>query len=100
MVIWQILCSGSNLFVGTQFSTFSSYITRIKGYAAGQRHKGIFYSDRRYMGDIEKDSNEAAMDTTNSQLGGGEMFYFREPRNVWVEEDNQVRPRPWGVGLL
>jgi len=96
-MVEQIVCAESNLFVGTQYSTFSSYITRVKGYSAGLDNKEIFYSDRRYTGDVEQDGNEKRMDTTNTQLGGGEMFTFREPQNVWVQEDNSVEPQPFAA---
>merc|ERR1711998_411682 len=79
----QLICAESNLFVGTRLSTFSSYIMRLRGYTPGLANKGIFYGDVRYKGNV-RDWNEAKSDTTNTMMGGGELAYFREPRNVWV----------------
>jgi len=88
-MVEQLISSGSNMFIGTRLSTFSSYTMRLRGYTVGLQNKEIFYADRKYTGNHETDGNEKLMDTSNTQLGGGEMAYFREPQNVWVEEDNR-----------
>jgi len=88
-LVEQLIAAESNLFVATRLSTFSSYITRVRGYTVGLENKEIFYSDRKYTGDHKQDNKEKHEDTSNTMLGGGELAYFREPQNVWVTEDNR-----------
>ena len=52
----QVLCSAANgVFVGTWFSTFSGYITRMRGYL-GYKDKSVYYGDKehRYGWDVEE----------------------------------------------
>ena len=62
-------------------------LLQTRGYQVGAQNKEVFYADRKYTGDVQRDGNEKDMDTSNSMMGGGEMGYFREPKNVWVEDD-------------
>jgi hypothetical protein len=56
---------------------------RVHNYIPQLANKELLYCDRRYTGDADADSNEKSIDLTNTALGGGELFYFREPRIVW-----------------
>eukprot|EP00041_Stephanoeca_diplocostata_P019612 m.426018 g.426018 ORF g.426018 m.426018 type:complete len:499 (-) comp21350_c0_seq1:83-1579(-) len=80
----QLVASGSNMFVATRLSTFSSYIIRVRGYLPGAHFKELYYADQQYTGDPTKDDTEKDIDWMNTKLGGGELFYFREPKSVWA----------------
>jgi hypothetical protein len=43
-MIDQVVCTRATIFVGTWFSTFSGYITRMRGYL-GLEDKSVFYAD-------------------------------------------------------
>ena len=43
-MIEQVVCSTGRIFIGTWFSTFSSYITRMRGYL-GKADNSNFYGD-------------------------------------------------------
>lgn len=70
-MVEQLICASSNLFIGTRLSTFSSYVPRMRGYSIGLEHKEVFFADRKYTGDEERDGNEKHEDTTNMMIGGG-----------------------------
>lgn len=46
-MIDQVICSRSQFFVGTWFSTFSGYITRMRGYL-GYPDQSVWYGDREH----------------------------------------------------
>jgi hypothetical protein len=46
-MIDQVICSKSQYFIGTWFSTFSGYITRMRGYL-GYPDKSVFYGDKEH----------------------------------------------------
>ena len=46
-MIDQVICSRSDRFVGTWFSTFSGYITRMRGYL-GYSDKTVWYGDKEH----------------------------------------------------
>jgi hypothetical protein len=46
-MIDQVICSRAQFFVGTWFSTFSGYITRMRGYF-GYADKSVWYGDMEH----------------------------------------------------
>jgi len=46
-MIDQVICTRGNIFVGTWFSTFSGYITRMRGYM-GKLDSTIYYGDKKH----------------------------------------------------
>ncbi|CAF1080180.1 unnamed protein product [Adineta ricciae] len=55
-IIEQIICSRGESFVGTKLSTYSGYITRIRGYSPDIVDKAIYFTDTKYP-DGYKDEN-------------------------------------------
>eukprot|EP01062_Namystynia_karyoxenos_P006246 TRINITY_DN12180_c0_g1_i1.p1 TRINITY_DN12180_c0_g1~~TRINITY_DN12180_c0_g1_i1.p1 ORF type:complete len:502 (+),score=178.01 TRINITY_DN12180_c0_g1_i1:101-1507(+) len=49
-VLEQLLCSKAEVFVGTKYSTFSAYVTRLRGYDPGVRNKNCYFTDTWYSG--------------------------------------------------
>lgn len=47
-IIEQLICSRGKKFVGTRLSTYSGYVTRIRGYSPDIEDKGIYFTDIRY----------------------------------------------------
>ena len=47
-VVEQLICSQADIFIGTRFSTFSSYITRLRGYNPNITNKEIYLLDEPY----------------------------------------------------
>ena len=52
-MIDQVVCTRGNIFVGTWFSTFSGYITRMRGYM-GKEDKTIYYGDMKHRDRFQK----------------------------------------------
>jgi hypothetical protein len=48
-MVEQIICASAHTFVGTPFSTFSGYITRLRGYYRDGRYKRSFYTLPQHM---------------------------------------------------
>eukprot|EP00756_Hemistasia_phaeocysticola_P046659 Hpha_TRINITY_DN2045_c0_g1::TRINITY_DN2045_c0_g1_i1::g.82942::m.82942 len=49
-VLEQVLCSKAEFFVGTKYSTFSAYITRLRGYDTTVQNKNCYFTDTVYKG--------------------------------------------------
>lgn len=49
-LIEQIVCSRGKKFVGTKMSTFSGYITRLRGYMSDISDKEIYFTDTHFPG--------------------------------------------------
>jgi len=47
-IIEQIICSRGIRFIGTRLSTYSGYITRIRGYSPDIADKNIYFTDAKY----------------------------------------------------
>lgn len=47
-VVEQVICSRATKFVGTKLSTFSGFITRMRGYMRDINDKGIYFTDTPY----------------------------------------------------
>lgn len=47
-IIEQIICSRGIRFIGTRLSTYSGYITRIRGYSPDITDKNIYFTDAKY----------------------------------------------------
>jgi len=47
-ILEQIICSRGKKFIGTKLSTFSGYITRIRGYSPDIEDKKIYFTDTKY----------------------------------------------------
>lgn len=47
-IIEQIICSRAESFVGTKLSTFSGYITRLRGYSLDIVDKATYFTDTKY----------------------------------------------------
>jgi hypothetical protein len=47
-ILEQIICSRGVSFVGTKLSTYSGYITRIRGYSPDIADKNIYFTDTKY----------------------------------------------------
>ena len=52
-MIDQLVCTRGNIFVGTWFSTFTGYITRMRGYM-GKEDKTIYYGDKKHRDRFQK----------------------------------------------
>jgi len=46
-MIEQVVCANAEVFVGTPFSTFTGYITRLRGYAPDKRNDSFYYMPNR-----------------------------------------------------
>eukprot|EP00755_Sulcionema_specki_P025506 Sspe_Gene.83477::Locus_54758_Transcript_1_1_Confidence_1.000_Length_1810::g.83477::m.83477/K03691/POFUT; peptide-O-fucosyltransferase len=83
-MIEALVCSRAALFIGTKFSTFSSYITRLRGYQTGLRNKQIYFTDTKYKpGEV---LHEATPYSWGSKIPVTRMGDFRGSRPYWVRE--------------
>eukprot|EP01033_Poteriospumella_lacustris_P003065 gene3065-2243_t len=53
-MIEQIICANAHTFFGTPRSSFSGYITRMRGYYRDQRFQRTFYFIKRHMFDLQR----------------------------------------------
>jgi hypothetical protein len=73
-MVEQIVCSRSQVFIGTWFSTFSGYITRMRGY------NGFDYRSNWYHYKLRKDSFQ-------TEFFPRDPWYVREWPTGWVDID-------------
>lgn len=81
-MIEQIVCSAGEVFIGTELSTFSAHITRLREhmhseFVSGNKH--VYFTTRKYSGDFSKDNFE----TESTWMDDGtpnwpHAVYFRE----------------------
>jgi hypothetical protein len=64
-MVEQLVCVGAQTFIGTELSTFSAYITRMRAYAASELseyeeeyNRNIYFTTRKYTGLPESDNLE------------------------------------------
>ena len=69
-MIDQVVCTRGDVFVGTWFSTFTGYITRMRGYM-GYSDSSVYYGDRSHR-DRFQHFEEPKF-----------PFYMREWNNSW-----------------
>ncbi|KAJ9471060.1 GDP-fucose protein O-fucosyltransferase 2 [Diplonema papillatum] len=46
-VVEQLICAQAKVFIGTRFSTFSSYIVRLRGYDPAVLNKEVYFTDTK-----------------------------------------------------
>jgi hypothetical protein len=76
----QVVCSHADVFIGTRLSTFSSYITRLRGYG-GARDQGIHFTDGE-AGSEGDDGGSPGYSWVN-WLRQGQPLWGREYREGW-----------------
>lgn len=74
-MIDQVVCTGGRFFVGTWFSTFSGYITRMRGYL-GRDDSSVWYGDKKHRDRFHV--------TETPKF----PFYMREWNLSWAEIDD------------
>jgi len=77
--IEQVVCAGAKRFFGTQHSTFSSHIARLRGYIGAPDTK-MHYHTQRSTGD-------ASIDEQNAPEITGQNYMVEDP-SMW--EDTQT----------
>lgn len=75
-MIDQIVCTRGHIFVGTWFSTFSGYITRMRGYM-GFHDYSNYYGDMKHRDRFQHDELPLF------------PFYMREWNVSWVDIDEK-----------
>jgi hypothetical protein len=80
-MIEQIVCSASEIFIGTELSTFSAHITRLRDMmtASFAPNKQVYFTTRQYKGDFSRDNYE----TLSTWMNDGtphwpHAVYFRD----------------------
>jgi hypothetical protein len=79
--IEQVVCSFAETFLGTRLSTFSSYITRLRGYR-GSRNNGIHFTDG--SDGSEADDHGFPIFSWANWLRAGNPLWGREYRECWT----------------
>ena len=73
-MIDQVICTQGDKFVGTWFSTFTGYITRMRGYVGWHDHT-VWLGDKKHMNRYQHDENPKF------------PYYMREWNTSWVALD-------------
>ena len=90
-VIEMLICSSGSHFTGSKLSTFSGYITRLRGYNPSPTiNKQLYYTDSKYT--LEVVLEEAKPYSWNSK-GSGKLGDFRGIRVWW----NREYPESWNI---
>jgi hypothetical protein len=76
----QEVCARAELFVGTRLSTFSGYITRLRGYR-GAADTGSYFTDGSIGSDM--DGRDAPPFSWTNWLQSGNPLWGREFREAW-----------------
>jgi hypothetical protein len=77
--IEQTVCSCANIFVGTRWSTFSGYITRLRGHRRS-RNAEIYFTDGYKL---HQNRNPMERVSWSSWLEAGNQFWGREYQEGW-----------------
>lgn len=78
----QVVCAGARVFIGTQYSTMSSYVVRLRGYI-GAPNTGTYYHN-------ESLRDELLSDHTIRPVSGRE--YMREDEKLWQIQGDENEP--------
>jgi hypothetical protein len=80
-MIEQIVCVGAELFIGTELSTFSAHITRLRDVMKPDfsPNKEVYFTTRRYSGDFSRDNFETLSTWMNDGTPSWpHAVYFRD----------------------
>jgi hypothetical protein len=85
-MIDQVICTRGKLFVGTWFSTFSGYITRMRGYL-GYTDQSVYYGDIEHRDRFQKHEDPKF------------PFYMREWGTSWhnIDEKDDLNEEEVGI---
>jgi len=78
--IEQVVCAFANVFLGTRLSTFSSYITRLRGYY-GVPNQAIHFTDGSAGSEIDDDGSPGF--SWVNWVRSGNPLWGREYREAW-----------------
>lgn len=76
-LIEQVICAGAKLFFGTQHSTFSSHIFRLRGYVNAPDTR-MLYHTKRLTGDMSVDNH------LDAPVISGENYMLEDP-SMWED---------------
>jgi len=76
----QLICSFSTVFVGTRLSTFSGYITRLRGYR-GQADKQILFTDGFSTSELDRQGHLPF--SWINWMQSGNPWWGREYKEAW-----------------
>ena len=90
-IIELLVCTHAERFTGTKLSTFSAYITRLRGYANRRFDKQVYYTDTAYL--PNETLHEAQPYSWNSPEKTTRLTDFRGMRPLWMRE----YPEAWEI---
>jgi hypothetical protein len=79
--IEQVVCAFAEVFIGTRLSTFSAYITRLRGYYR-VANQAIHFTDGSLGSEIDDDGSPAF--SWVNWVRGGNPLWGREYREAWT----------------
>mmetsp|Transcript_28709 Transcript_28709/g.66690 ORF Transcript_28709/g.66690 Transcript_28709/m.66690 type:complete len:194 (-) Transcript_28709:29-610(-) len=80
-MVEQLVCARAEVFVGTYYSSFSGYITRLRGYYGQRDRAGLSFQKERKGEDRDEDDGEEE----ESQNGELLTTYYHTPENAKKE---------------
>lgn len=89
--IEKMICVKARLFIGTRLSTFSGYITRLRGYSDDVENKVAYYTDQRYNRPIP-DREVWPQDTYSWSAAWRGAIWGREFPESWANLDDLPSP--------